>query len=82
MADVAPVVRTVAVADVLPATATEREQASDGPSATGKWLTASVVEDNIAPHKERQTGHHGQCRCQARSQISRTATQFHPARRP
>jgi hypothetical protein len=43
VADVAPVVRTVA--DILPATDAERETAIDGPTATGKWLTASVVED-------------------------------------
>ncbi|MGE5695804.1 MAG: ISKra4 family transposase [Candidatus Sericytochromatia bacterium] len=43
VADLTPVVRTVA--DILPATDIEREQASDGPAATGKWLTASVVDD-------------------------------------
>ncbi|HET9828541.1 MAG TPA: hypothetical protein VFQ11_08530 [Nocardioidaceae bacterium] len=43
VADVTPVVRTVA--DILPATDIKREQASDGPTATGKWLTASVVDD-------------------------------------
>lgn len=41
--DATPVVR--AVADILPATGAERAAATDGPRATGKWLTASVVED-------------------------------------
>ena len=43
VADVTPVVRTAA--DILPATDAERETATDGPTATGKWLTASVVDD-------------------------------------
>lgn len=46
VADVSPVVRSIA--DILPATDAEREQADDGPRATGKWLTASVVEDAAA----------------------------------
>ncbi len=41
--DVTPAVRTVA--DILPATDAERENVTDRPTATGKWLTASVVED-------------------------------------
>ena len=41
--DATPVVRTVA--DILPATDAERSAATDGPTATGKWLTASIVED-------------------------------------
>jgi len=41
--DATPVVRTVA--DILPATDTERAAAAAGPTATGKWLTASVVDD-------------------------------------
>jgi hypothetical protein len=41
--DAAPAPR--AVADVLPATDAERHEARDGPAATGKWLTASVVDD-------------------------------------
>ena len=43
VADVTPVVRTAA--DILPATDAQRETATDGPTATGKWLTASVVDD-------------------------------------
>jgi hypothetical protein len=41
--DATPVVRTPA--DILPANQTERGRASDGPTATGKWLTASIVDD-------------------------------------
>lgn len=41
--DATPVVRTVA--DILPATDTERAAAAAGPTPTGKWLTASVVDD-------------------------------------
>ncbi len=43
VADVTPAVR--GVADILPATDAERENVTDGPTATGKWLTASVVDD-------------------------------------
>jgi hypothetical protein len=43
--DTTPAPRTVA--DILPATDTERGQARAGPTATNKWLTASVV-DNAA----------------------------------
>lgn len=43
VADVTPAARTVA--DILPATEPERENATDAPRATGKWLTASVVQD-------------------------------------
>ncbi|HEY5843241.1 MAG TPA: ISKra4 family transposase [Mycobacterium sp.] len=41
--DATPAVRTSA--DVLPATQAERAAAGDGPTATGKWLTASIVDD-------------------------------------
>ena len=41
--DTTPVPRTVA--DILPTTDTERERVRAGPSATNKWLTASVVDD-------------------------------------
>ncbi|WP_206448322.1 ISKra4 family transposase [Agrococcus sp. KRD186] len=41
--DATPVIRTVA--DILPATDAERAAATDGPRATGKWLTASVAQD-------------------------------------
>jgi len=41
--DATPVIR--AVADILPATDAERATATDGPRATGKWLTASVTQD-------------------------------------
>jgi hypothetical protein len=41
--DVTPVIRSPA--DILPATDAERAAATDGPTATNKWLTASVVED-------------------------------------
>jgi hypothetical protein len=42
--DADPVPRTTA--DILPATDTERDTAISGPTATGKWLTASIVEDS------------------------------------
>lgn len=41
--DATPVPRTAA--DIMPGTDTERAAALEGPTATGKWLTASVVED-------------------------------------
>ena len=41
--DATPVVRTIA--DILPATDAERAAAMDGPTASGKWLTASVTQD-------------------------------------
>ena len=41
--DATPVIRTVA--DILPATDAERAAAADGPKTTGKWLTASVLDD-------------------------------------
>lgn len=41
--DATPAVRTPA--DVLPTTPAERAAAADGPTATGKWLTASIVDD-------------------------------------
>lgn len=41
--DVTPVVRSAA--DILPGTDAERAAATDGPQATNKWLTASVVQD-------------------------------------
>jgi hypothetical protein len=41
--DATPVIRTVD--DILPTTDTERAKATDGPTATGKWLTASVTQN-------------------------------------
>jgi hypothetical protein len=41
--DATPVARTAA--DVMPATETERDAATGGPVAIGKWLTASVTRD-------------------------------------
>lgn len=41
--DAKPAVRTPA--DVLPATQAERAAARHGPTATGKWLTASIIDD-------------------------------------
>jgi len=41
--DATPVPRTAA--DVMPANETERDAATAGPVATGKWLTASVTRD-------------------------------------
>ncbi len=41
--DATPAIRTPA--DVLPANQAERSAACDGPTATGKWLTAGIVDD-------------------------------------
>ena len=41
--DATPVTRSAA--DIFPANDTERQAAKDGPSATNKWLVASVVQD-------------------------------------
>ena len=40
--DATPVVRTPA--DILPANQAERSAACDGPTATGKWLTAGIID--------------------------------------
>jgi hypothetical protein len=41
--DATPAVRSAA--DILPATDAERSDCREGPTATNKWITASVVED-------------------------------------
>jgi hypothetical protein len=41
--DATPVTRTAA--DIFPANDTERQAAVDGPTATNKWLVASIVQD-------------------------------------
>jgi len=41
--DATPVTRSAA--DIFPANDTERQAAKDGPTATNKWLVASVVQD-------------------------------------
>jgi len=41
--DATPVPRTAA--DIFPSGETERHAAKDGPTATGKWLVASIVQD-------------------------------------
>jgi len=48
--DATPVPRTAA--DILPATEAERDAAPDGPTATGKWLTASVALGRGHRHRQ------------------------------